>query len=68
MRRLGIGLGLRRPLRLRKARKMGPKPGVNANSCLQQPACFRNDIWTCDLIHDRTADGRVLKWLTLVDE
>ncbi len=25
-------------------------------------------VWTCDLIHDRTADGRPLKWLTLVDE
>jgi transposase InsO family protein len=25
-------------------------------------------VWTCDFIHDRTADGRPLKWLTLVDE
>jgi putative transposase len=68
VRRLWISLGLRRPVRLRKTRKLGPKPGVSANSCVQQPARFKNDIWTCDFIHDRTADGRSLKWLTLVDE
>jgi putative transposase len=55
-------------VRLRKPRKLGPKPGVSANSCVQQPARFKNDVWTCDFIHDRTADGRSLKWLTLVDE
>ena len=47
---------------------MGPKPGTSANSCVQQPARFKNDVWTCDFIHDRTASGRPLKWLTLVDE
>ena len=55
-------------MRLRKPRKLGPKPGVSANSCVQQPAQFKNDVWTCDFIHDRTAEGRALKWLTLVDE
>ena len=68
MRRLWIELGLKRPVRLRKPRKLGPKPGTSANSCVQQPARFKNDVWTCDFIHDRTADGRPLKWLTLVDE
>jgi putative transposase len=68
VRRLWIELGLRRPLRLRKPRKFGPKPGVGANSCVNQPARFKNDVWTCDFIHDRTSDGRPLKWLTLVDE
>ena len=68
VRRLWNSLGLRRPLRLRKARKLGPKPGTSANSCVQQPARFKNDVWTCDFIHDRTAEGRPLKWLTLVDE
>jgi len=67
-RRLWIGPGLRRPLRLRKTRKLGPKPGTSGNSCVQQPARFKNDVWTCDFIHDRTAAGRPLKWLTLVDE
>jgi putative transposase len=68
VRRLWISMGLRRPVRLRKPRKLGPKPGVSANSCVQQPARFKNDVWTCDFIHDRTAEGRSLKWLTLVDE
>ena len=68
VRRLWNELGFRRPLRLRKPRKLGPKPGTSANSCTQQPSQFKNDVWTCDFIHDRTADGRALKWLTLVDE
>jgi putative transposase len=67
-RRLWKSLGLRRPLRLRKPRKLGPKPGTSSNSCVQQPARFKNDVWTCDFIHDRTVSGRPLKWLTLVDE
>lgn len=68
VRRLWNEMGLRRPLRLRKPRKLGPKPGVSANSCTNQPARFKNDVWTCDFIYDRTAGGRPLKWLTLVDE
>ena len=68
VRRLWIELGLKRPVRLRKARKLGPKPGTSAHSCVNQPARYKNDVWTCDFIHDQTADGRPLKWLTLVDE
>jgi transposase InsO family protein len=68
VRRLWIDLGLKRPVRLRKPRKLGPKPGASANSCSERPARFKDDVWTCDFIHDRTADGRPLKWLTLVDE
>ena len=26
------------------------------------------DVWTCDFVHDRTADGRPLKWLTMEEE
>ncbi len=66
--RLWGELGLKRPLRLRKPRKTGPKPGVGANACKARPARFKNDVWTCDFIHDRTAGGRPLKWLSLVDE
>ena len=68
VRRLWNELGLRRPVRLKKPRKTGPKPGTSAHSCVAQPARFKNDVWTCDFIHDRTACGRPLKWLTLVDE
>jgi putative transposase len=68
VRRLWKELGLRRPVRLRKARKLGPKPGTSANSCVNQPARFKNDVWTYDFIADRTRCGGALKWLTLVDE
>jgi putative transposase len=67
-RRLWIELGLKRPVRLRKTRKLGPKRGTSANSCTAQPAAFKNDVWTCDFLFDRTADGKPLKWLSVVDE
>jgi transposase InsO family protein len=66
--RLWKELGLARPVRRKKARKLGPKPGTSANSCVNQPARFKNDVWTYDFVADRTADGGALKWLTLVDE
>jgi putative transposase len=68
VRRIWIDLGLKRTVRLRKPRKLGPKKGLSANSCVQQPSRFKNDVWSCDFIHDRTSNGRTLKWLTLVDE
>jgi transposase InsO family protein len=66
--RLWKELGLGRPIRRRKPRKLGPKRGTSANSCVNQPARFKNDVWTYDFIADRTAEGGILKWLTLVDE
>jgi putative transposase len=67
VRRLWNELGLRRAPRRKKSRKSA-MPGSSANSCVKQPACFKNDVWTCDFILDRTADGGSLKWLSLVDE
>jgi putative transposase len=66
--RLWNELKLQRPVRRKKARKLGPKPGTSANSCVNQPARFKNDVWTYDFVADRTAGGGTLKWLTLVDE
>jgi putative transposase len=66
--RLWRQLGLRRAVRRRPQHKLGPKVGSSANSCVNKPARFKNDVWTYDFITDRTADGRMLKWLTLVDE
>jgi putative transposase len=66
--RLWRALSLQRPVRRRKSRKLGPKPGTSANSCVNQPARFKNDVWTYDFIADRTVGGGALKWLTLVDE
>ena len=67
VRRLWNELGLRRAPRRRKPKRSG-MPGSSANSCVNQPARFKNDVWTCDFIADRTADGGLLKWLSLVDE
>jgi transposase InsO family protein len=66
--RLWRELGLKRPVRRRKARKLGAKRGSSANSCVNAPARFKGDVWTYDFVADRTSDGRTLKWLTLVDE
>ena len=66
--RLWQQLGLRRKVRRRPENKLGPKVGTSANSCVNKPALFKNDVWTYDFIADRTVCGRTLKWLTLVDE
>lgn len=66
--RLWRELKLQRPVRRRKVKKLGPKRGTSANSCVNQPARFKNDVWTYDFVADRTVNGGPLKWLTLVDE
>jgi transposase InsO family protein len=66
--RLWRELHLQRAVRRTKPRKLGPKPGTSANSCVNQPARFKNEVWTYDFIADRTVGGGPLKWLTLVDE
>jgi putative transposase len=68
VRRLWRQLGLQRPVRRRRPDKLGPKRGSSANSCVNRPALFKNDVWTYDFVADRTATGRPLRWLTLVDE
>ncbi len=49
-----------------------PKPrrphGQDANACHLRPSRGKDDVWTWDFVFDRTADGRSLKWLTLIDE
>ena len=67
VRRLWNELGLRLQKPRKKPRKGGNR-GTSANSCVNQPAQFKNDVWTYDFVADRTIDGRPLKWLTLVDE
>ena len=67
VRRLWRTMGLRRPRR-KKPMKHRATPGSSANSCVNRPARFKNDVWTCDLIFDRTCTGGSLKCLSLVDE
>lgn len=66
--RLWRELGLQRRPRRKPRRKSGPKPGTSLNSCVNRPARGKNDVWTCDFIATRTADGRPLKCLSLLDE
>ena len=42
--------------------------GESTNACDQRAATRRNDVWTWDFIHDRTTDGRQLKFLVVLDE
>ena len=42
--------------------------GDSSNACDKRTALHRNDVWTWDFIHDRTVDGRQLKFLVILDE
>jgi putative transposase len=56
--------GLKVPKKQRKKRRRGS----SANSCVRRRAAAKDHVWAWDFIHDRTADGRPLKWLSVVDE
>jgi putative transposase len=56
--------GLTVPKKQRKKRRLGH----SGNRCVRRPAQHKDHVWTWDFLHDRTSDGRPLKWLTLVDE
>jgi putative transposase len=56
--------GLKVPRKQRRKRRLGS----SANSCIRRPAEHKDHVWAWDFLHDRTSDGRALKWFTLVDE
>lgn len=56
--------GLKVPQVQRKRRRLGH----SENSCTRRRAERPNHVWSYDFIHDRTADGRGLKMLPIVDE
>ncbi len=60
-----LGLKLAKP-------RANPKPrrphGRDANACHLRPSRGKDDVWTWDFIFDRTTDGRIIKWLSLIDE
>jgi putative transposase len=56
--------GLKIPKKLRKKRR----PGTSANGCARRRAEYRDHVWCWDFIHDRTADGKPLKCLSVIDE
>lgn len=56
--------GLKVPQKRHKKRRLGS----SGNGILRQRATRRNRVWAWDFIFDRTAGGRSLKWLSIVDE
>ena len=42
--------------------------GHSANSCSRRKAAHKDHVWAWDFVHDRTTNGRPLKWLSIVDE
>jgi len=56
--------GLKVPQKKRKKRRLGS----SANGCVRRRALHKDHVWAWDFIHDRTTEGKPLKWLTLVDE
>lgn len=41
---------------------------MNDGSCVRLRAEHRDHVWSYDFVHDRTADGRPVRILTLIDE
>ena len=62
--RLWRAEGLKVPQKQRKRRYLGH----SANGCARHRAEHKDHVWAWDFIHDRTAEGRPLKWLSIVDE
>jgi putative transposase len=56
--------GLKVPQKKRKRRRLG----ASENSCHRRRAEHQDHVWTWDFVFDRTASGRALKWLSIVDE
>jgi putative transposase len=56
--------GLRNPLKKRRKRARGH----SENSCAMKKAVYKNHVWCWDFTMDETADGRRLKWFSVVDE
>jgi transposase InsO family protein len=56
--------GLKVPPKQRKRRRLG----TSAHGATRRRAEHRNHVWSYDFVEDRTADGRKLKLLPIVDE
>ena len=56
--------GLRVPRKVTKKTRLG----CGANACTRRRPEGKDHVWAWDFIHDRTAHGGALKWLTVVDE
>ena len=56
--------GLRNPFRKRRKRARGH----SQNSCTMKKTEHKNHVWCWDFTMDETANGRRLKWFSVVDE
>lgn len=56
--------GLKVPVKQCKKRRLG----THDNGIVRRRASHKDHVWAWDFIHDRTEDGRTLKWLSIVDE
>jgi transposase InsO family protein len=56
--------GLKVPRKQRKRRRLGSSD----QGCVRLRAEHKDHVWALDFVHDRTADGRPLKWLAIIDE
>ena len=56
--------GLKVPRKVRKKRRLGS----SENGCVRRKAEDKDHVWAWDFIFDRTADGRSIKWLSVIDE
>ena len=62
--RLWRANGLKVPRKKRKKRRLG----ASENGCVRHRAKGKDHVWAWDFIHDKTAAGGPLKWLSVVDE
>lgn len=56
--------GLKVPQRQRKRRRIG----TSENSCSRHRPEHKDHVWGWDFVHSRTAAGKPVKWLVVVDE
>lgn len=56
--------GLKVPVKRHKRRRLG----TSENGIVHHRATHKDHVWTWDFVHDRTEDGRAIKWLSIVDE
>jgi len=56
--------GLKVPVKQGRKRRLGQ----SANGIVHHRAMHKDHVWAWDFIHDRTEDGRALKFLSIVDE
>ncbi len=56
--------GFQVPRKQRKKRRLGSSAG----GCIRRRAEHKDHVWAWDFVFDRTANGRSLKWLSIVDE